>query len=106
MPSQRTPTRRRLPERRQSPVPGPEVANDRRARAVDQGDRSAGESVTDLAKLVASRVVDVPDFPLPGIMFKDLSPLFADGGTFRQVIDGIVDFHGGEKFDVVVGVEA
>ena len=60
----------------------------------------------ELGALVASRVVDVPDFPKPGIMFKDLMPLFADGPVFRQVVDGIVDSYGADSFDVVAGVEA
>ena len=61
---------------------------------------------TDLATLVASRVLDVPDFPKPGIVFKDLMPLFADGPVFREVIDGIVAYHGADSFEVVAGVEA
>jgi adenine phosphoribosyltransferase len=59
-----------------------------------------------LARLVASRVLDVPDFPKPGIVFKDLMPLFADGAVFRQVVDGIVAYHGAGSFDVVAGIEA
>jgi adenine phosphoribosyltransferase len=59
-----------------------------------------------MAQLVASRVLDVPDFPQPGIVFKDLMPLFADGPVFRQVIEGIVAYHGADSFDVVAGVEA
>jgi adenine phosphoribosyltransferase len=59
-----------------------------------------------MAALVAARVLDVPDFPQPGVMFKDLTPLFADGPVFREVIDGIVAHYGRESFDVVVGVEA
>jgi len=62
--------------------------------------------VADLAELVASRIVDVPDFPKPGILFKDLTPLFADGPAFREVIDGIVAYHGAGSFDVVAGIEA
>jgi adenine phosphoribosyltransferase len=62
--------------------------------------------VTDLAKLVASHVVDVPDFPKPGILFKDLTPLFADGMAFREMVDGIVDHYGREGFDAVAGIEA
>jgi adenine phosphoribosyltransferase len=50
--------------------------------------------------------VDVPDFPQPGIVFKDLTPLFADGPAFHRVIDGIVALHGAGSFDVVAGVEA
>ncbi|HEY0697558.1 MAG TPA: adenine phosphoribosyltransferase, partial [Micromonospora sp.] len=46
------------------------------------------------------------DFPQPGIMFKDLMPLFADGPVFREVVDGIVDHYGPGSFDAVVGIEA
>ena len=65
-----------------------------------------GDSGPEMAGLIASRVVDVPDFPQPGIVFKDLTPLFADGPVFRQVIDGIVEHYGAGGFDVVAGVEA
>lgn len=65
-----------------------------------------GDSGPEAAALVASRVLDVPDFPKPGIGFKDLTPLFADGRVFRQVIDGIVAHHGAGSFDVVAGIEA
>lgn len=65
-----------------------------------------GDSGPAMAELVASRVVDVPDFPKPGVVFKDLMPLFADGDAFREVIDGIIEHHGRGSFDVVVGIEA
>ncbi|GAB3983062.1 hypothetical protein GCM10027615_67190 [Plantactinospora veratri] len=42
-----------------------------------------GDSGPVTAQLVASRVLDVPDFPKPGVVFKDLMPLFADGAAFR-----------------------
>jgi adenine phosphoribosyltransferase len=60
--------------------------------------------VDNVAELIASHIIDVPDFPKPGIVFKDLSPLFADGLAFRQTIDVIADHPGG--FDLVAGVEA
>ncbi len=59
-----------------------------------------------IADLVASRVIDVPDFPKPGIVFKDLMPLFADGPSFASAIDAIVEHHGRDSFDVVAGIEA
>lgn len=59
----------------------------------------------DLAALVAARIRDVPDFPKPGVQFKDLTPLFADARAFAAVVDGIVGCHRG-RFDVVAGVEA
>jgi adenine phosphoribosyltransferase len=65
-----------------------------------------GDSGPERAALVAGGTVDVPDFPQPGILFKDLMPLFADGQRFRRVVDGIVAHHGAGAFDVVAGVEA
>jgi adenine phosphoribosyltransferase len=65
-----------------------------------------GDSGVEAARLVAERVVDVPDFPQPGVVFKDLTPLFADGPAFRRVVDGIVERYGRDGFDVVVGIEA
>ncbi len=65
-----------------------------------------GDSGPEMAGLVAGGTVDVPDFPKPGIVFKDLMPLFADGPRFRRVVDGIVAHFGPETFDVVAGVEA
>jgi adenine phosphoribosyltransferase len=68
----------------------------------------AGDQVT--AALVAAHTADVPDFPKPGIQFKDLSPLFADGAAFHEMIDAIAahyrDSTGAPTFDVVVGIEA
>ncbi|MGC4893556.1 adenine phosphoribosyltransferase [Micromonospora sp. DT31] len=65
-----------------------------------------GDSGPQVAQLVASRLLDVPDFPKPGVVFKDLMPLFADGAAFREVIDGIIAYHGRDSFDVVAGIEA
>ncbi|WP_035771122.1 adenine phosphoribosyltransferase [Arthrobacter sp. Br18] len=47
----------------------------------------------------------VPDFPKAGILFRDLTPVFADGPSLRAVIDAIATAFRGE-FDVVAGVEA
>jgi adenine phosphoribosyltransferase len=65
-----------------------------------------GDSGTAVARRVADLVLDVPDFPQPGIVFKDLTPLFADPAGFRDAIDAIVAYHGTDGFDVVAGIEA
>ncbi len=70
------------------------------------GDGPHGDHGAAVANLVASHVVDVPDFPKPGVQFKDLTPLFADGTVFRQVIDAIVAKHRDGRFDAVAGIEA
>ncbi|MEN3537064.1 adenine phosphoribosyltransferase [Microbispora sp. ZYX-F-249] len=46
---------------------------------------------------------DVPDYPKPGILFKDITPLLADHGAFTQVVGELGD---GLEFDKVVGIEA
>ncbi|HEX6074982.1 MAG TPA: adenine phosphoribosyltransferase [Micromonosporaceae bacterium] len=66
----------------------------------------AGDSGPEIAHVVASHVIDVPDFPKPGVMFKDLTPLFADGDAFRSVVDTVIGHYGPDSFDQVVGIEA
>ncbi|KAA9374650.1 adenine phosphoribosyltransferase [Microbispora amethystogenes] len=46
---------------------------------------------------------DVPDYPKPGILFKDITPLLADHAAFTQVVDELGE---GLAFDKVVGIEA
>jgi adenine phosphoribosyltransferase len=75
-----------------------------------------------LDELIASLTVDVPDYPEPGVLFRDLTPVFADGAAFRRMVDGLAapaasdpraaavagaaGWDGDRGFDVVVGVEA
>ncbi|MFB0835077.1 adenine phosphoribosyltransferase [Arthrobacter halodurans] len=47
----------------------------------------------------------VPDYPVPGVSFKDLTPVFADAQGLRRVVDAIVEPFVG-TFDVVAGLEA
>ena len=47
----------------------------------------------------------VEDYPSPGIVFKDLTPVFADGAALKLMVDSIVGGFAG-KFDAVAGVEA
>ena len=49
---------------------------------------------------------DVPDFPQPGIVFRDITPLLADENAFSSVIDLIVVHYGRGNIDKVVGIEA
>jgi adenine phosphoribosyltransferase len=62
--------------------------------------------LTDLSDRVAATLRDVRDFPKPGIVFKDLTPLLADGALFAEVAHAIADEHADSGFDVVAGVEA
>ena len=58
----------------------------------------------ELAGLIASRVRDIPDYPQPGVVFKDITPLLADGKAFGAVIDRLADCCG--PADKVAGIEA
>jgi adenine phosphoribosyltransferase len=49
---------------------------------------------------------DVPDFPKPGILFKDITPLLADPRAFHITVDLLAERFIGEHVDVVVGVES
>jgi adenine phosphoribosyltransferase len=55
-------------------------------------------------------VLDVPDFPEPGIVFKDITPLLADHTAFGTVVEGLAaagrDASGAPAVDKVVGMEA
>ena len=56
--------------------------------------------------LLRERIRDVPDFPKPGIVFKDITPLLGDEVAFSTVIDEIVVSFGRGTVDKVVGIEA
>ncbi|HEX6568708.1 MAG TPA: adenine phosphoribosyltransferase [Acidimicrobiales bacterium] len=55
---------------------------------------------------LAAHLRDVPDFPQPGIVFKDLTPLLADVDAFRFAVDAVADHAAGLTVDKVVGIEA
>ena len=55
---------------------------------------------------LAERVRDVADFPKPGIVFKDITPLLGDPATFSSAVDAIVASFGRGSIDKVVGIEA
>src|SRR5213082_1576553 len=51
-------------------------------------------------------VRDVPDFPKPGIVFKDITPILKDGALFRASIDVFLERCRGRKIDKIVGIDA
>jgi adenine phosphoribosyltransferase len=52
------------------------------------------------------RIRDIPDFPRKGIVFKDITPLLNDPGTFKQAINAMAQPYIGRHIDMVVGIEA
>ena len=62
---------------------------------------------TEAATVIEARLRDVPDFPQPGIVFKDIVPLLADGTAFETVICALTDVAGQlAPVDLVAGIEA
>jgi adenine phosphoribosyltransferase len=59
-----------------------------------------------LGELIASRLRDVPDFPQPGVLFKDIAPLLADGFVFGECIDALAELPAAYEADLIAGVEA
>ena len=51
-------------------------------------------------------VRDVPDFPVKGILFKDITPILQDGRLFRTAVDALANRHKSRKIDAVVGIDA
>ncbi len=49
---------------------------------------------------------DVPDFPIPGILFRDITPLLRDGRLFRRAVDTVAERHAGKGIQAVVGIDA
>lgn len=54
---------------------------------------------------IASLIRDVQDFPTPGVLFKDITPLLADAEGFAACVDELTALAGG-RIDLVVGMEA
>jgi adenine phosphoribosyltransferase len=52
-----------------------------------------------------SHIRDIPDFPKPGIVFKDITPLLANAAAFRGTVDRFVERFRG-RVDVVLGIES
>lgn len=55
---------------------------------------------------IRSAIRDIPDFPKPGIVFKDITPLLSNGPLFGKTIDLLADRYRGQKIDTVLGIES
>ncbi len=53
-----------------------------------------------------SKIREVPDFPTPGVGFKDITPLLADREALRQTIDELAEWVRVKRPDVILGAEA
>ncbi len=55
---------------------------------------------------IGRAIRDIPDFPKPGIVFKDITPLLADGRLFSKTIDLLAQRYADQKIDTVLGIES
>src|SRR3954447_6200363 len=58
------------------------------------------------ASWLKDHIRDIPDFPKPGVVFKDITPLLSDVDAFRFAVDAIADHFAGSEVHKVLGVEA
>ena len=61
---------------------------------------------TPIGMLLRERIADVPNFPRPGIVFKDITPILFDPAAFRGAVDAIVARWEDHGVDVILGIES
>jgi adenine phosphoribosyltransferase len=88
------------PARASSQFAGLRRSGDRAAR------RNGGSHpvAADLAEVLATKIRDVPDYPSAGVLFKDITPLLADGPAFAAVVAALAE--GNDGVTKVAGIEA
>lgn len=60
----------------------------------------------DTVQNIRRLVRDVPDFPKPGIVFKDITPVLQDGSAFREMLDIFANHFRAHNIDKIVGIES
>jgi adenine phosphoribosyltransferase len=55
---------------------------------------------------LASYIRTIPDYPKPGILFRDITTLLGHAGAFRRAVDELVQPYAGAKIDKIAGIEA
>jgi adenine phosphoribosyltransferase len=68
--------------------------------------RSARAHPDELAAWLAGFVRDIPDFPQPGVTFKDITPLLGDAEAFAAAVDALAAPYASQAIDLVAGIEA
>lgn len=62
--------------------------------------------MNELDSRVKTTIRDIPDFPRPGIIFKDITPLLENGPLFRDIIGHFRQRYDGQNIDRIVGIES
>ncbi|MBO54271.1 MAG: adenine phosphoribosyltransferase [Dehalococcoidia bacterium] len=53
-----------------------------------------------------NHIRNIPDFPSPGILFRDITPLLRMPDVFKYVIDSLIEHYSPDEFDCIVGIES
>ena len=67
---------------------------------------AAKTEMSALGDRIRSSIRDVPDFPQPGITFKDITPVLASAGLLREINQRLADLHRDLDIEVVAGIES
>ena len=59
-----------------------------------------------LNERIAERIISIPDYPVNGVIFRDVMPVFRDAELFRDIIFAFAVSHKNDDVDVVAAVEA
>jgi adenine phosphoribosyltransferase len=70
-----------------------------------QGNQAMNKA-QDTAAIVRAYIREIPDFPQPGILFRDITPLLADAYALRTAIDAMTDPYRDQQIDKIVGIES
>jgi adenine phosphoribosyltransferase len=62
--------------------------------------------LSDSIEKLRAAVRDVPDFPKPGIIFKDITPILGNGKLFRTAVEAFLEQCRGKQIDKIVGIDA
>jgi adenine phosphoribosyltransferase len=59
-----------------------------------------------LQQKIKSAIRDVPDFPKPGILFKDITPILHDQQLCNEIVNAFADYYSDKKINAIVGIES
>lgn len=62
--------------------------------------------MTDIKKIIKSKIKEIPDWPKLGVNFKDITPLLEDKKLFSIIIDLLCEPYSDKKIDKIVGIDA
>jgi adenine phosphoribosyltransferase len=89
------------------PLPTPRGVDSKKSAVVAARQRSEDlPPELEPLRYVRGLIREIPDFPQPGVLFRDITPLLADPKAFHIVLDSIAHRFVGERVDAVVGVES